>query len=353
MTPLAAERPRCCVFELTLACNARCTHCGSSAGEPRDDELSSTEALDVIEQLAGLGCESVTLSGGEPLLRKDWPELAGAVRRLGMRADLITNGLMVPELVKAIAEAQFSSVTFSVDGPTEVHERLRNVSGGLCRLLKGARALAGHGVRVGAVTQVNKLNLDRLDDTHEILTANGFEAWQVQLTVPQGRAAEAGSGLCLAPRELPRLEAKLLELFAATPLLMQPADNIGYMSRNEPRFRAGNYAKSQVWTGCKAGLQVLGITSDGTVRGCLSMAPHLDEGSLRERSLREIWNDPKAFSYNRSSDAHRLLDGCANCPFGTVCRGGCKGLALAATGDTRSNPYCLFQVHNCNDSGAV
>ena len=63
-------RPRNCVWELTLACNLRCVHCGSRAGHVRPRELSTAECLDVVHQLAGLGTELVTLSGGEPTLRR-------------------------------------------------------------------------------------------------------------------------------------------------------------------------------------------------------------------------------------------------------------------------------------------
>jgi radical SAM protein with 4Fe4S-binding SPASM domain len=343
VTILTAQRPRYCVLELTLACNVRCVHCGSAAGAPRKNELTTDEMLRVIDALASLGCESVTLSGGEPLMRNDWPVLARAIQQNNMKAELITNGLLALEQSDAIAKAEFSSVTFSVDGPTEVHDRLRHVPGGLARLLNGAKALANRGVPIGAVTQVNKLNLDRLDDIHDILVAHAFKGWQVQLTIPNGRAAEPGAGLCLEPRELLQLEVKLIALYKTTPLLVQPADNIGYMSRNEPCLRTGTYPKSKVWTGCQAGLQVVGITSDGTVRGCLSMPPQLDEGSVRERTLSDIWNDPKAFAYNREA-RDRLSDECARCAFGNVCRGGCKSLAFAVTGNTSFNPFCLSRL---------
>ena len=64
--------PRACVWELTLAYNLRCKHCGSFAGSQRDDELSLEENLKIADQLAALGCRRVTLSGGEPTLNPDW-----------------------------------------------------------------------------------------------------------------------------------------------------------------------------------------------------------------------------------------------------------------------------------------
>ncbi|MGD0838886.1 MAG: radical SAM protein, partial [Polyangia bacterium] len=141
-----------CVWELTLACNARCTHCGSDAGKPRPDELDTAEALVVIAELARLGAESVTFSGGEPLLRSDWPQLARAVRAAGMSLDMITNGLLAAKQADVIAGCGFSAVTFSIDGPAPVHDFLRGLDGGLGRTLEGARALRKRGVRIGAAT---------------------------------------------------------------------------------------------------------------------------------------------------------------------------------------------------------
>ena len=335
-------RPTTCVWEVTLACNARCMHCGSRAGQAREDELSTDEGLELIRQLAELGCEGVTLSGGEPLVRPDWPLLARGIRDAGMRLELITNGLAVSSQAAQVADLGFFAVTFSVDGPAAVHDRLRGVDGGLERLLEGAAALSHRGVRLGAVTQVNRLNLGCLDEVHELLLDNGFEGWQLQLTMAHGRAADNGD-LCLPPTRLRSLEERLLALQQRTPLFVQAADNIGYMSRHEPALRSGTGRADRCWTGCTAGLQVVGVTSHGRVRGCLSLPDSFDEGSVRHRRLAEIWNDPGAFEYTRGFQRELLSGPCEGCELGTVCRGGCTSLAVASSGAVHSNAYCLWK----------
>ena len=97
------HRPRNCVWELTLDCNLNCVHCGSSAGRARHAELSTEEALDVVRQLRDLGCELVTLSGGEPLLRPDWFAIARAIADSGMYVNMVPNGLLVDDEVAAKA----------------------------------------------------------------------------------------------------------------------------------------------------------------------------------------------------------------------------------------------------------
>ncbi len=342
-----------CAWELTLACNARCIHCGSSAGTPRKNELTTEEALGLIDDLVSLDCEAITFSGGEPFMRKDWPLLAESLLRAGVRIEAITNGLCVSEQADAIANAGFHNVTFSVDGTAETFDRLRGLTGGLERLLEGVRSIANRGTYIGAVTQINRLNWRELDQIHDLLVTNGFEGWQVQLTMPHGRAAENRDELCLAQQDLLTLEKKLLDLHKKSPIFIQIADNIGYLGRNEPVLRAGASPTHKIWGGCQAGLQVIGITSDGTIRGCLSMPPALNEGNIRERPLSEIWNAPEGFSYNRQFNVKSLEGTCADCPLGSLCRGGCKSLAYAITGELHSNPYCLRRLADETNDGEL
>src|ERR1700744_3790385 len=90
--PLAGEvrdvdrryRPIYAVWEITLACDLACRHCGSRAGRERPDELSTAECLDLVDQMADLGVKEVSLIGGEAYLREDWLDIIRAIRRRGM-----------------------------------------------------------------------------------------------------------------------------------------------------------------------------------------------------------------------------------------------------------------------------
>lgn len=339
MSALGWHGPKHAVLELTLACNARCLHCGSDAGRPREHELSTNEWLRVVEELAELGCISVTLSGGEPLLRSDWPVVARAIREQGMRLELITNGLLVEEAAEVIAAAGFFAVTFSVDGPPAIHDGLRRVEGGFDRLLRGAKALQVRGVRLGACTQVGRQNLSQLDELFDILVEGGFAGWQLQLTMPAGRATDQRQALCLTPAAVLLLVEKIVGFQGMGCLFCIPADNLGYFGPDEPRFRSGT-KRAKVFAGCRAGLDVIGLTSDGQVRGCLSLPSSFDEGSLRERSLAAIWSDPLAFGYNRQP--RTLSEPCSTCAFAKRCRAGCLSLAFSATGALGHNPFCTL-----------
>ena len=118
--------PETVVWEITFACNMQCIHCGTSAGKRRPDELTTEEALNLVDELADLGCKSLTISGGEPLLRKDWRELAARAKERDMTTYLITNGFAV---TAAIADdflhLGFKRIGVSIDGMEEVHNYIR------------------------------------------------------------------------------------------------------------------------------------------------------------------------------------------------------------------------------------
>ena len=350
---MPSHRPLYCVWELTLACDARCVHCGSFAGPARPSELTTDEALDAVDQLAGLGCRSVTLSGGEPLLRDDWPTLAARIVARGMRLEMVSNGLSVKAQADAIARAGFFAVSLSVDGPPALHDELRGVDGGFDALARGAAALHERGVRIGAVTQVNRRNLAHLDSVHDLLLEHGFAGWQVQLTLAHGRAGSATRGqasICLAPEQLPELERALLDFIDRDELFVHAADSVGYLGRGENRIRSGTGHDGNVWRGCQAGIQVIGLTSEGAVRGCLSLPPMFDEGNLRQRPLAEIWNDPGGFAYTRRFARDQLAGACDGCALGHFCRGGCTSLAVSATARVGDNPYCLRRLMREGDT---
>ena len=122
--------PRRGVWELTLRCNLRCLHCGSRAGGTRGDELTDEETYSVVDQLAALGMKSCTLSGGEPLLRENWAQIAERFSKKGVRVNMISNGLKADrETVRRMKSAGMSNVGVSIDGHEESHDFVRGRSG--------------------------------------------------------------------------------------------------------------------------------------------------------------------------------------------------------------------------------
>jgi len=118
------------VWEITLACNLKCGHCGSRAGKRRANELSTDECIDVVRQLAAAGTREITLIGGEAYLRRDWLEIAAEIARLGIHCGVQTGARgLTKERIEAAYAAGVRAIGVSVDGLRDLHDSLRGVAG--------------------------------------------------------------------------------------------------------------------------------------------------------------------------------------------------------------------------------
>ena len=330
-------RLRSCVWEITLACCYSCRHCGSRAGRARENELTTAECLDVVRQLKELGCRRVSLIGGEVFMRPDWAEIVRALTDSGIACAIITNGFdFSPGIIEELKEAGIESVAVSIDGNREVHDYLR-MEGSFDRALEAIDKLHSAEIPVSVITTLNGMNIGCLDEMYEKFLGKGIFAWQLQACSPMGNAANLGVDWDLDHRKAIRFVEKHLD---DAPFSVGVADNIGYFTESEGYLR-GNKSGKAVFKGCRAGLASIGIDSVGNVRGCESMYDEIfNEGNLRKKSLREIWEDPEAFAYNRKFNMEMLSGRCRSCDLGAVCAGGCRSYNYFTSGNLYEHARC-------------
>lgn len=347
--------PAYVVWELTLQCDHACAHCGSRAGPKRPDELSTAEALDVVGQLAAMGAREVVLIGGEAYLHEGFLEVVAALRDAGVAPTLTTGGRGVTaELARRMAEAGMERVSVSIDGLEGTHDRMRAQRGsfaGATAALVHARAA---GIPIAANTNVNRLNRGDLEGLYDHLRAQGIKAWQVQLTTPLGRAADR-TAMILQPWDLldllPRIAALKARAFADG-IVVMPGNNLGYFGPEEALLRSIAQGGRDHWAGCQAGRFVLGIESDGAVKGCPSLqtAAYVG-GNLRERPLAAIWREAPELGFARARTVEDLWGFCRTCAFAEVCLGGCSFTAHAILGRPGNNPYCHYRARTLAKRG--
>jgi radical SAM protein with 4Fe4S-binding SPASM domain len=331
------------VWEVTLRCDLACGHCGSRAGKPRQDELSTAEALDLVRQVAAMGAREVTLIGGEAYLRDDWTVIARAVREAGMACTMTTGGRgLTPERARAAAEAGLSGVSVSIDGIGATHDLQRGVAGSFEAARAAMENLARAGVRVTANTQVNRLSFPELGAILDLLVEHRCDAWQVQLTVPMGRAADHPAWL-LQPHDIlhviPRL-AELSRLAAERGVELWPGNNVGYFGPHEAELR-GRWSGAAHSAGCTAGDKTLGVEADGAIKGCPSLPTAAwTGGNVRERPVQAIWDDTHALRYTRDRTVDDLWGLCRTCYYADICRAGCTWTSHVTLGRPGNNPYC-------------
>lgn len=331
--------PASVVWEITFACNMRCIHCGTSAGKRRPDELSTDEALSLVDELASLGSEAITISGGEPLLRDDWPLIARRIKEKGVKAYLITNGYAVTaDDAKLMAEIGMNNVGVSFDGTEKTHNFIRQRPDSYERVLRAMGLFREHGVRFCAVSQVSNINLGELDQMKDILIEHGCKVWRIQMTTTTGRM-KGLADMILSLENYPKLIDKILEIQTDERIKVDVGENIGYYGCKGTELRDG-----WPYFGCYAGMRVAGIESNGNVKGCLSMPEEFVEGNTREKSFTEIWNNPDGFAYNRKFTRDTATGACHECQYLGLCRGGCATTSVSQTGERANNPYCSYQM---------
>jgi radical SAM protein with 4Fe4S-binding SPASM domain len=342
-TDVEQNRPVHAVWELTLACDLKCCHCGSRAGHKRRGELSTLEAFRLVDQLAELGVREVTLIGGEAYLRKDWKQIISAVVKSGMMCSLQTGGRNMTEarIGEAVA-AGLGAAGVSIDGLRELHDRLRGVQGSFEAALAALSRFQAHGVATNVTTQITREAIPQLRELCEVLLAAKVKNWQVQLTVAMGRAAD-NEHLLVQPYQMLELMPLLADLYqrcTQSGLLLQPGNNVGYFGPYEGLLRgSGNEAVH--YQGCFAGRNVIGIEADGTIKGCPSLATDaFGGGNVRNEPLKIIWQDTPQMSFARRLTRDDLWGLCAVCYYADVCKGGCTWTSHSLLGRAGNNPYC-------------
>ena len=349
-------RPVYAVWEITLKCDLACRHCGSRAGRARPDELSTAQALDLVQQMADLGVKEVTLIGGEAYLRDDWTTIARAVRDRGMSCSITTGGRgLTAERARAAREAGITQASVSVDGLRETHDAMRAMPGAFDAAMQAMANLRDAGIRVLSNTHIHRRNLPELERIYSLLEDQRVHTWMVMLTVAMGRAAdepdillEPYQVLDVIPR-IARLKARAEEdnralRGARAPhdggrTRVMPGNNIGYfgpfdsiLHSHMPDRHAGS---------CGAGRLVLGIEANGDVKGCPSL-PSNDYvgGNVRDHSLQDIWERGAPLRFTRERTAASLSGFCRTCYYAEECLGGCSWTTHVLSGQPGDNPFC-------------
>lgn len=345
------------VWEITMKCDQPCQHCGSRSGRAREVELATEQALDVARALARMGSREVTLIGGEAYLRADCAELITCLAQAGVRVTMQTGGrAFTPERAKTFRDAGLSGLGVSIDGLAAAHDKLRGNLGSFSAAMKALRAAREVGLGLAANTQINKVNLPDLEALAARLQEEGVEAWQVQLTGPLGRAADHPEWI-IDPWQMveivDRLAAIQLEAVRAyeargrtgLPFNVFANNNIGFFGPHEQTLRSRPYGAETHWRGCSAGIYVLGIESDGTVKACptLPTGPYAG-GNVRDMSLEDLWQRSEQLRFARDRDTSELWGFCATCAYAEVCKAGCSWTTHTTLGRRGNNPFCYHRV---------
>ena len=348
-------------WNLTDRCNLSCTHCYNKSGPGRSTvgELTTKEAMRVIDDLADMGVPLILFSGGEPLMREDIFDLACHARNRGLKMALSTNGtLITPDVAVQIKACGIEYAGISLDGArAETHDRFRNLFGAFEQTIAAFSACKEAGLRCGVRVTLTKENCHELEALVDLAISLGATRFCLYWLVPAGRGIDSYSRLQLDKTEVTDALSLLYRKAKETdPTTMEfltvdaPQDCIHLLASMEQDgsldLADARDLLASLNGGCSAGTRVANIDAQGNVYPCqFARSPEFLVGNIRSRIFSELWEDsdnPVLFRF-REKEA-RFGGRCRACSHRDLCGGGCRVRAHAADGDfLAEDPFCFVE----------
>ncbi|MCQ2416975.1 MAG: radical SAM protein [Oscillospiraceae bacterium] len=304
-------------LELTLHCNEKCLHCGSSCGDVPSDEMSTEQYYAILDQLKddmGVSDYMLCITGGEPLLRKDFFEIMGYANKLGFSWGMTSNAtLITEEVAQKLKDVGMKTISVSLDGLPETHDAFRRTPGGWEKGMQGIRNLlkVGGFQAVQITTVVTHENISELDALYEIFKDMDIDSWRVINMDPIGRAKEHPNLLLTKEDYVTLMEFIRNKRIAGEPVVYGCSHYLGMEYEREVR---------DWYYLCTAGLYTASIMVNGDITACLDIErrPEFVQGNVLRERFKDIWeNRFEIFRRDLSKDNEK----CRNCSEVKYCHG--------------------------------
>ena len=304
-------------FELTLRCNENCIHCGSRCGEALGEELPTEVFIGILDKVAKDFAGSLpmlNITGGEPLLRKDFFEIVNHAKQLGFSWGMTSNGTLISkDVARKLKEAGMATVSISLDGTKEYHEWFRRSAGSFERTVEGLRNLMEQGfAEVQVTTVVTPRNLSQLDDLFRVLCEIDVDSWRLVGMEPIGRALDSPELLLSREEQLRLLRYIRDKREEGYPVTYACSHWLGYEYEREVR---------DWYFLCQAGTRIASIMANGDIGACpdIERRPETIQGNVLTDDFTDVWNN--RFRIFRTPLSTRCEE-CGKCPDEQFCKGG-------------------------------
>jgi len=325
-TPLAL------VAELTHRCPLHCVYCSNPLElVKRERELDTLTWVRLFQEAVKLGVLQVDFTGGEPLARPDIVELVHSARQAGLYVSLITSGLPLDEQkLAALVEAGLDHFQLSFQGATEQTAREISNTTSHPQKLRVLQWLKSHRIGVTLNFVIHRQNIQELDEMLEIVEEHQPGCVEFASVQYYGWGLANRSALMPTKQQLDECVNKLKEaeerLKGKTRLVFVVPD---YYAKY-PKPCVGGW-----------GRKLMLISPDGSVLPChaANVIPGLQFENVRDKSLKEIWENSPAFQKFRGEDW--MQEPCKSCERRQQDFGGCRCQAFLLTGNAAAtDPVC-------------
>jgi len=352
----SADKRPVVVWNVTRRCNLRCVHCYAHAKDLQfDNELTTAEGRALIDDLAAFGAPVLLLSGGEPLIRPDLPELAAHAVQRGMRAVISTNGTLIDAaMARTLKQIGLSYVGISIDGTEAINDRFRGVAGAYRRAMEGIRNCREAGIKVGLRFTINRFNAGEIPAIFDLLEAEAIPR------VCFYHLVYAGRGSNLVKDDLSHEQTR-----AAVDLIIDRTADLHARGLDKEVLTVDNHADGPylylrlLREDPDRAAQVLELlkmnegNNSGRGIGCVSWDGevyadqfwrHHSFGNIRRTAFSQIWSQPEDPLLAKLKEKKKWVTGrCAGCRWLDVCAGNFRVRAEAVTGDVWApDPACYL-----------
>lgn len=344
------------VWNSTRTCNLKCMHCYMESDSKKyQGELTTTEAKQFIDDLAEFKVPVLLFSGGEPLMRPDFFELAAYTVSKGIRPTLSTNGTLITrEVAQKIKDIGVGYVGISLDGLREVNDKFRGKAGAFQKAMEGIQNCVAVQQRVGLRFTINSHNLKELDNIFDFIEAEDINRVCFYHLVYSGRGnqmiaddvkpEESRQAMETIIRRTIDFEQRGLKKEILT--VDNHCDGVYLYLRTlqqNPDKAAEVKRLLSMNGGNRSGIAFGEVDPRGYVHPD-QFTQHITFGNVRERKFGDIWTDLSHPILAGLKDRKPLLKGrCSKCRYLDNCNGNFRTRAEAVTGDFwESDPACYL-----------
>lgn len=344
------------VWNSTRTCNLKCAHCYmDSDAQKYQGELTTEEAKRFIDDLAEFKVPVLLFSGGEPLIRPDFFELAAYAASKGIRPTLSTNGTLITrEVAQKIKDIGVGYVGISLDGLREVNDKFRGKEGAFQAAMEGIQNCVAVGQRVGLRFTINRHNFEELDKIFDFIEEKNIDRVCFYHLVYSGRGnqmmgqdvnpEESRQAMETIVRRTIDFEKRGLQKEILT--VDNHCDGVYLYLRtlkDDPKKAAEIKRLIGLNGGNRSGIAFSEVDPLGNVHPD-QFTQHVTFGNVRERKFGDIWTDVSHPILAGMKDRQPLLKGrCSKCQYLDICNGNFRTRAEAVTGDFwESDPACYL-----------
>lgn len=334
-------------LNVTNECNLRCIYCSADSGTPYSNELSLEEIYGVIDSLREAKVFHVTVTGGEPFVRKDIFSILERLVQARLKVGIISNGTIITEeIARRLEDLKIDEMRVSLDATTPEANDAARGHAAFKRAYRGVKILLDHGIRPTILVTVNKFNYDQVVTIVEDLKKLDVQHVAFNLVSAVGRGVCTYPVLNLTQEELYEFADLVREVKAEYKQFVKE-DFLHWFSlpkRLDEYMRKKGEGASQLQTKmlpCGAAKTQCAITADGWVVPCNKFTDYRC-GNLREDTFLNIWNNSqmgtiRGLAQQQTAGAH----GCNECRYSPVCAGGCRAEAFLHFQDIEApDPGC-------------